>query len=95
MSRLAAPRTAAKVGLPMEPDPHCLRLHFRLPLGEITYVRYVVEAYDGLAVVSSRPGVAEVTWTVPRSRRDEAEALARALGEEIGLEPLPPPRNYP
>ncbi|HKA92137.1 MAG TPA: DUF4911 domain-containing protein [Haliangiales bacterium] len=65
------------------------RRRFRVPLEEIGYIRMVVEAYDGLAVVVSpaaRQGIIE--WWVAPGREAEAEVLARALAEETGLRPV-------
>ena len=59
---------------------------FRVAREHIAYVRFLVEAYEGLAQVSSRRGQAEVCWVVPRGQREAAAALAQALRDEIGLE---------
>ena len=76
-------------------DPDCDYLFFRLPLGEITYVKFVFEAYEGLGQMTSLPRRAEVLWVVPRRLRGEAEALARALAGELLFEPIPPPADWP
>ncbi len=65
---------------------------FRVPLEAIGYVRMIVEAYDGLAVVVSpraREGIVE--WWVAPGREEEAGALARALEREVGLRSLEVP----
>jgi hypothetical protein len=59
---------------------------FRVPLEAIGYVRMIVEGYDGLAVVSSEAGHGIVEWDVAPGREDEADALARALADETGLQ---------
>ena len=59
---------------------------FRVPREQIGYVRFLLEAYEGLAQLTSEPGQAEVQWTVPAGQRDAAAALALALRDEIGLE---------
>jgi len=62
---------------------------FRVPLGEIAYVRMIVEAYEGLAVVvSPDAGVGIIEWWVAPGREAEADALARALADETGLRPV-------
>lgn len=61
---------------------------FRAPIDQIGYVRMIVEAYEGLAVVSSEPGRAALTWWVAPGREDEARALAGVLRGECGLELL-------
>jgi hypothetical protein len=62
---------------------------FRVPIPAIAYVRMIVEAYDGLAVVVSperRRGLVE--WWIAPGREAEAEVLARALAAEVRLAPL-------
>ncbi len=75
-------------------DQACVRLRFRLPKAEIKYVKWLVEARDGLAVVSSPKGRGEMEWVVPEGMVEEAVALAEALEAEVGLTPLAPlPRS--
>lgn len=59
---------------------------FRLPKEHIGYVRFLLEAYEGIAQLTSQPGQAEVQWTVPVGQREAAAELAHALHDEIGLE---------
>lgn len=59
---------------------------YRVPVEEVGYVRMIVEGYDGLAVVSSEAGHGILTWDVAPGREDEADALARALADETGLQ---------
>jgi hypothetical protein len=67
-----------------------------VPLGEIAYVRAIVDGYDGLAVVRSiGPGRGEVEWIVAEGREAEAEALAARLAEEAGLTPIERPADWP
>ncbi len=75
--------------------PDCVELFFRLPMEQISYVKFVVEAYEGLAQVSSLPGRAEMLWLVPRSQEQEARALANGLAKEAGLVPIPRPTDWP
>jgi hypothetical protein len=58
-----------------------------VPRSAIGYVRMIVEGYDGLAVVASRPGEGVVEWWIAPGREAEADALARALGDEVLLRP--------
>ncbi len=69
-------------------DPGCTRRRYRLPREEIKYVRFIVEAYGGIAVMSSRAGRGEIEWLVPLDLLPEADALAAALAEEIGMQPI-------
>lgn len=61
---------------------------FRVPLEHIAYVRMILEAYDGLAVMVSEKGSSKVEWWIAPGREAEAEVLARALAEEVALAPL-------
>ncbi len=63
----------------------CVRRCFRLDKEHIAYVKFVVEAYEGLAQVSSRAGRGEMEWLIPAALADQAGELAAALGEEVGL----------
>jgi hypothetical protein len=64
---------------------------FRVPVEEIGYVRMIVEAYDGLAVVvSPERGRGLLEWWIAPGREDEADALARALAVEARLVPVTP-----
>ena len=62
---------------------------------QIAYVRFIIEAYDGLAQVTSLPGRGEMEWLVPDELIAQAEALASALAEEAGLTPIPRPEDWP
>jgi len=65
------------------------RRRFRVPTDAIGYVRMIVEAYEGLAVVvSPEAGRGIVEWWVAPGRDAEADELARALGAEVALTPL-------
>ena len=63
----------------------CVRRHFRIAKDQIGYVKFVVEAYEGVAQVTSRPGRAEMEWIIPPDQLKEADELAAALKEEVGL----------
>jgi Domain of unknown function (DUF4911) len=60
---------------------------YRVPLPAIAYVRMIVEAYEGLAVMVSTRGSTLIEWHVAPGREDEADTLARALGDEVALRP--------
>ncbi len=68
---------------------------YRLPPREIGYLRFVLEAYDGLAfarTLDARAGLVEIAW--PPSRSADAEALLAALRLEIDLVPAAAPDDY-
>ncbi|MFH0901355.1 MAG: DUF4911 domain-containing protein [Pseudomonadota bacterium] len=59
---------------------------FRVPLDAIGYVRMIVEAYEGLAVVvSPAAGKSVVEWWIAPGRETEAAQLADALTTEVRL----------
>lgn len=53
---------------------------FRVPLEDIAFVRMILEAYEGLAVMVSERGSTRVDWHVAPGREEEAAELAKALG---------------
>ena len=60
---------------------------FRVDRKNIWYLHFIIEAYDGVATVStvdSREG--HVRVSIPSGRNDEAEMLLRALAREMSLE---------
>ncbi len=57
-----------------------------IPRDQIAYVRFILEAYEGLAVQTSDPGSSEVRWLVPESRLPEALRLLTVLGKEARVE---------
>jgi hypothetical protein len=61
---------------------------FRVPLAAIAYVRMIVEAYDGLAVMVSERGSSLIEWQIAPGREAEADELARALAAEVDLRPV-------
>lgn len=71
----------------MDPS-QCVIRKFWVPKDQIFYVRFLLEGYEGLTVQSSEPGSSVVTWEIPEGLLSEAEALAEALAEEVGLIPI-------
>lgn len=68
-------------------DTHSKR--FRLPRGEIAYLKFIIESYEGMAVVRTEdPREAVVELMVAPGWENEAERLIEALRGEILLEPL-------
>jgi len=66
---------------------------FRIDRSVIVYLRFLVEAYDGLLFLRTLdPQAALVEIAYPPSRRRDAEALLAALVTECALheEPFPP-----
>ena len=71
--------------------PRFVSLRCRIPKQDIFYVRFLLEGYEGLVTQTSEPNSTVVTWQIPASRLAEALGLAKALGEEVGLEILDEP----
>jgi hypothetical protein len=62
---------------------------FRLPRGEIAYLKFIIESYEGMAVVrTADPQEAIVELMVAPGWEKEAEELVEALRREILIEPL-------
>jgi hypothetical protein len=69
---------------------------FRVPLGEIAYVRAIVEGYDGVALVrAADPNRGEIEWLVGEGMDAEADALARRLAVEARLCEIARPDDWP
>ena len=69
---------------------------FRVPLGEIGYVRAIVEGYDGLAMVRAPdPKRGEIEWLIGDGMQAEAEALIVRLEREVGLIEIARPADWP
>ena len=63
--------------------------YFRVDPRDMAYVRFVVESYDGLAVlrtVDPREGIVE--WMIPPDRMDEVDELIHSLQNEVALTPV-------
>jgi len=58
----------------------------RLPRAQIGYLRFLLEAYEGLAQLRAVAGRDEAEIIVPSERDAEATALLSALSDELGLE---------
>ncbi|MCB9556706.1 MAG: DUF4911 domain-containing protein [Deltaproteobacteria bacterium] len=69
--------------------------YLRIPLTQIAYVRFIIEAYDGLAQMTSYPKRCDVLLLIPVDRLNEAEALIAALAQEVGLQPVDKPADWP
>lgn len=80
---------------PRAEDPACARIFFRIPLPAITHVRFVLEAHEGLAQMTSLPGRGEILWIVPQKQLADALDLAAALAVELPLVRIPPPPDWP
>jgi hypothetical protein len=70
--------------------------YFQLPRGEIGYLRFILESYDGLAfarTLDNQQALVEIAYSSSRVR--DVEPLFTALAEESGLKEVPPPDQIP
>ncbi len=71
------------------PPEDYVRRRFRVAREHVGFVRMIVEAYDGLAVVvTPDPTVGVIEWWIAPGREDEARDLAGALEKKVGLTEL-------
>jgi hypothetical protein len=67
-------------------------LFYRVDPYEIHYLKFILEAYEGLATLTtlnSKTGLIQLA--VPPGRQDSLESLLEALGRELGLERVAAP----
>ncbi|MGD8369546.1 MAG: DUF4911 domain-containing protein [Desulfobacterales bacterium] len=68
-----------------------LQLHFRMDRRQIAFFRFLLEAYDGLALLRTLdPVEGRVVLYLSESCKEELDDLIRALSGEIRLEPADP-----
>lgn len=64
----------------------CTRQAFRVDRGEIGYLRFTLESYDGMAVVTTRdPSAAVIEISMSPGCEETVLALLTSLIEEEGL----------
>jgi hypothetical protein len=69
---------------------------FRVPLEQIGYVRAIVEAYDGVALLrAADPNRGEIEWMIGEGLEAEADELVTRLGVEAGLIEIARPTDWP
>jgi len=71
-----------------------IQKYFRVNRRDMAYLKFIVESYDGLAVlrtVNPREGIVE--WMIPPSLVEEADELIASLREEIVIMRASPPRK--
>jgi len=73
----------------------CVHRFFRIPIEQISYVRFIVESYEGLAQVTSLPGRGEIEWIIPEELEPQAQGLIDALCDEAQMVPIGRPRDWP
>ncbi len=66
--------------------------YFRIHRKDIAYFKFIIESYEGMAVVRTEdPHEAVVELMVAPGWERDMEEVLEGLQKEISLEPLPPP----
>ncbi len=70
--------------------------YFRLNSRHMAYLKFIVESYEGLAVLRTvDPEKGIIEWMIPPDRLEDAEELIKSLREEIPIEAVSPTRTPP
>jgi hypothetical protein len=73
-----------------------IQRHYRMDRRQIAYFRFLLEAYDGLAVLRTLdPSEGRVVLYLSASCEDELDELIRCLADDIRLEPETPVGGLP
>ncbi len=71
-----------------------IQRYFRVNPRDMAYVKFIVESYEGMAVlVTVDPGEGMMEWMIPPGLLEEVEELIDSLREEVTIIPVSPPRN--
>lgn len=71
-----------------------IRRHYRMDSREIHFFRFLLEAYEGIAVLTTLNRASGlVTLSIAPGREAEANRLVRHLQKEILIEPTPEGSN--
>ena len=63
--------------------------YFRLRRKDIAYFKFIIESYEGMAVVRTKdPGEAVVELMIAPGWEQDVEQILEALRQEIPIEPL-------
>lgn len=66
--------------------------HFRVPRDQIAFLRFIFEAYDGIAVLRTLDsGLGVIALQIAPGCEKDVNELIDALGHEIRMEPWPGP----
>ena len=66
-----------------------VQMYVRVNPKDMAYVKFIVESYEGLAVlrtVDPREGILE--WMIPPDLVEQAKELIKSLAEEVSILPL-------
>ena len=76
-------RSADDIRNSESPPNHERKLVLRLPRCAFSYLRFILEGYDGIAQMSALPGRSEVELIVPAGRERELGELLDAVHREL------------
>lgn len=66
----------------------CAKIHLRIDPAKVHLLKFILEGYDGLAVVTTEdPARGSVVVSVPPGRKEEAEGVILRVFEELDLGP--------
>lgn len=75
------------------------RKYFRIDRGQIAFLKFILEGYDGAAVLSTvDPGAGIIVLDIGPGCEAEVNLIINDLSREIRIEPLsgpPPNQNIP
>jgi hypothetical protein len=67
----------------------CRDSYYRVDRRKISFLRFIVEAYDGIGVISTiEPGPGVIVVKTAPGRESEMDDLIAALSRQIRIEPL-------
>jgi hypothetical protein len=69
---------------------------YRVRVEEIGFVRAIVEAYEGVAIVHAPdPRRGEIEWVIGDGLEEEADEIAARLATSIGFTAIARPSDWP
>ncbi len=71
-----------------------IRRMFRVDRKEIAFLKFIIEAYDGIAVMRTLDAAAgRVMLSIAPGRQAEVDMILRDLGRDMLIEPAPDDEN--
>ena len=71
-----------------------VKLYYRVDRREIAFIKFILEAYDGLAIVKTlNPATGFVTFNIAPGCEKDLEMLLQDLKRDILMEPASPIEN--
>jgi len=74
--------------------PDIVEIYLRLPPEDIAYVKYVIESYEGVAVLRTVDRTAAIVVVmIAADLEHDARGILQALQHEVAWTEVPPPRD--